>query len=114
MYVLFCIEFTSRIFSDASHNHLGALPILTWPGSAHAPLRSLLLPLPHLRLDLGHLLQVLLGRRLEPEDEQVAGVEEDVVDEGDGEEDHDEDPAVVHDDVLEEVAHFDLSLFPSF
>ena len=32
----------------------------------------------------------------------------------DGEEDHDEDPAVVHDDVLEEVAHFDLSLFPSF
>ncbi len=75
---------------------------LTRPGRAHLPLVSLVHPCPHLPLHLRHLLRVSPGRRAHPEDERGPGVVEDVVHEGDRQKEEHEDPAVVHDDVLQE------------
>ncbi len=74
---------------------------LTWPGGAHLSLVPLVLPPAHLPLHLCHLLPMSARRGVEPEDEGAASVVQHVVDEGSGQQEEHEDPAVVHDDVLQ-------------
>ena len=75
---------------------------LTWSGSAHGSVGPRVFPVANLRLNIADFLLVLFRRRIELENDVTADGVVDVVDEGDGQQEHDEDPAVVDDHVLDD------------
>ena len=70
------------------------------PGRTHSPPPTLRLVLPHLLLDMGDLLPVLVRGAAQGEHDLTSGVEPEIVQARDWEEEHHKDEPIVDNDML--------------